>query len=299
MGNEVQTIAPGVARLGIVFVNAFGIREADGSWVLVDTGLPASAARTQAAFEEHFGGPPKAIVLTHGHFDHVGGAHYLATAWNVPIHAHRLEMPYLTGRSDYPPPDPTIGGPLAQMGRFSKAKGTNISEFVHPLEGDESGAVPGLNDWQWIFTPGHSPGHVVLWRERDRVLLAGDAVATMNMDSYAEMFAQTPRLARSGAPFICDWPSARASTQTVADLKPQVLACGHGQPITGENVADDLADFAVNFPMPAKGRYVDTPAITDENGIMSLPPAAPDPVPKIAAGVALGVLALRLMRRRV
>ena len=57
---------------------------------------------------EGAGAPPEAIVLTHGHFDHAGSALQLAEYWDVPIYAHRLEMPYLTGKADYPPPDPTI-----------------------------------------------------------------------------------------------------------------------------------------------------------------------------------------------
>ena len=104
-GNE---IAPGVGWLQLPIVNVyFAGRPGGGPWVLVDTGLPGSGAPIRRAAEALFGDrPPEAIVLTHGHFDHRGAAAELAGSWDVPIYAHRLELPYLTGRSDYPPPGP-------------------------------------------------------------------------------------------------------------------------------------------------------------------------------------------------
>jgi glyoxylase-like metal-dependent hydrolase (beta-lactamase superfamily II) len=75
---------------------------AEGSWTLIDAGLPFSARHIHHWAEEHFGVPPLAIVLTHGHFDHVSGAAELADRWAIPIYAHPLESPYLTGQQEYP-----------------------------------------------------------------------------------------------------------------------------------------------------------------------------------------------------
>ena len=61
---------------------------------------------------------PEAILLTHGHMDHAGSALDLANFWDVSVFAHPLELPYLTGRSKYPPLDPTVGGFMALLGRF-------------------------------------------------------------------------------------------------------------------------------------------------------------------------------------
>src|SRR6478752_3395505 len=67
------------------------------------------------------------------------------------------------------------------------------------------GELPGLPNWEWIATPGHSPGHVSFFRSSDRVLIAGDAFATMDMDSWSGLVGGKKELARSGAPFVMDW----------------------------------------------------------------------------------------------
>ena len=109
----VEEVAPGVSRIAHRIVNSYLITDAtNGSWVLIDTGLPTSARRIVKVAEQRFGrgARPAAIVLTHGHFDHVGSLRKLLKRWEVPVYAHRLELPYLTGKSDYPPPDTRVGG---------------------------------------------------------------------------------------------------------------------------------------------------------------------------------------------
>lgn len=81
-------------------------------FVLVDAGMPNSADEIISVTEDRFGedSSPKAIILTHGHFDHVGAIIELVKHWQVPIYAHELELPYLTGKMSYPEPDPTVEG---------------------------------------------------------------------------------------------------------------------------------------------------------------------------------------------
>jgi glyoxylase-like metal-dependent hydrolase (beta-lactamase superfamily II) len=71
----------------------------DGEWVLIDAGLPASANDIRSAARARFGanGRPYAIIMTHGHFDHVGALESLASEWDVPVYAHARELPYLNG----------------------------------------------------------------------------------------------------------------------------------------------------------------------------------------------------------
>ncbi len=101
-----DNIAPGVKGLRILFVNVFAISAPDNNWTLIDTGLFMSAGKIKHWTEQHFGkgSKPQCIILTHGHFDHVGSVKDLAEEWNVPVYAHEKEFPYLTGHAKYPPP---------------------------------------------------------------------------------------------------------------------------------------------------------------------------------------------------
>lgn len=289
----IERIAPDVGGQPISFVNAYFVGHSGGPWALVDSGLPGWAAQIFEASEARFGAGsrPEAIYLTHGHFDHAGSAFELAERWEVPIFAHRLELPYLTGRSDYPPPDPTIGGAFAFLSRFMPYRRRDLRDRIRELP---SGELPGLPDWKWIATPGHSPGHISFFRSSDRALLAGDAFATMNMDSWMGVIAGTKELARAGAPFNMDWSATRDSVNKLADLRPLVAGCGHGIPICDSALPDRLKSFAEHFRPPHRGRYAAAPALVDEAGIVTLPPAPFDPVPLataaalLATGIALG-----------
>ena len=289
---SIKRIAPDVGWLPISFVNVFFVGHPGGPWTLIDTGLPGRAEQIVEAAEARFGGGsrPEAILLTHGHFDHVGNALALAEKWDVPIYAHRNEFPFLTGRSAYPPPDPTIGGAMAFLCRFMPSRPPDLSSRLRELPND----LPMLLGWECIPTPGHSPGHVSFFRASDRIVIDGDAVATMNMDSWAGLLSGRRELARAGAPFTYDWDLARASVKKMAALRPSVLACGHGNPVSDADLGAKLEEFAENFPVPRHGRYVRQPAQVNGDGIVSLPPAPFDPVPfataagLLAVGIALG-----------
>ncbi len=294
-----QEIAPNVAALPLSIENVYFVGAPGRPWVLVDAGAPGSAARIQAAARERYGegARPEAILLTHGHADHVGSALALSDAWNVPVYAHPLEMPYLTGKSKYPPKDPTVGGAMAMLSRVFPMNVTDLGDRVLPLP--EGGVVPGLPDWEWHPTPGHSPGHVSYFRPEDGTLVAGDAFATVNLDSLPALVAKAPQLSRPPAPFTCDWPASESSVRLLASFNPFAIGCGHGRPLTGPEVAADLHLFADAFTAPAHGRYVGSPARTDETGIVSLPPPAPDPFPVQAAVAVFGVaVAITLIGRR-
>ncbi len=248
--------------------------------------LHPHSARSRGALRP--GTRPTAIVLTHGHFDHAGSALDLATAWDAPIYAHPLELPYLTGRSDYPPQDPTMGGAIAFMSRFFPHRGYNFGDRVQPLPAD--GSVPGLPGWRWLHTPGHTHGHMSLYRETDRLLLAGDALATMDLDSWRAMATYERGLHRPAAPFTTDWDAACTSVARLAEMEPLVVVAGHGLPLRGHDVPSTLQRFAAHVAPPPMGRYVAQPAQADEHGVVAVPPPAPDPLPARLAAAASGAV---------
>ena len=301
---DAEVVAPGVARLALGVVNAYLVGEAGGPWVLVDAGTPGSAERIQAEAQKRFGSGarPEAIVLTHGHADHSGSAAELSGLWGVPVYAHRSELPFLTGLSAYPPPDPTVGGLLALLSRFMPRRAIDLGEErVRELPAGTE--VPGMPGWRWIHTPGHTPGHVCLWRDGDHVLLAGDALATVDADSFSGMLRRRRKISRPATPVTPDWGAAERSVREIAALRARVLAPGHGEPMEGPTLATELAAFAESFAAPEHGRYVGEPARFDERGVAWLPPAPPDPVPKAAAVLGMALLAatvawLAAVRRR-
>jgi glyoxylase-like metal-dependent hydrolase (beta-lactamase superfamily II) len=279
----------------VVFVSDERQQGGEPRWVLVDAGMPGYASTIADAARLLFGrsARPSAVILSHGHFDHVGSLDDLLRTWgDVPVYAHPLELPYLAGRSVYPPPDPLVGGGLFSLvSRAFPWVGANLATRVEALP--ESGAVPGLPGWRWLHTPGHSPGHVSLFRESDRTLVAGDAVTTVKQESVVAVVTQHRRVHGPPAYFTIDWDQARASVGRLADLEPSALVTGHGRPMYGALLRTQLRELAGEFLLeaePAFGRYVSVAARTDLHGIVSLPP---DPLPKVMTGLltAAGALA--------
>lgn len=280
-------IAPDVAVVPMALVNAYFIGSAE-SWVLVDTGTPFYDGKIARAAAQRFGSGsrPQAIVLTHGHFDHAGSARPLAERWDVPVYAHRLERPYLTGKSSYPPLDPTSPGFFSVLSRVFPSSTENMGDRL--LDLDTADPLPGVEGWECHLTPGHTAGHVSFFRPSDRVLIAGDAVTTMDLETASGLVTKAETVRRPPVPATTDWNLACASIRRLAKLRPRVIAAGHGRPVA--DAADQLQRLAETVTAPDHGRYCRQPAKVDATGIVDLPPKPPDPAGVIAAGIAAGLL---------
>jgi len=278
-------------RCAMVNVAAVGNRS---RWVLIDAGLPGYGPAIRRAAEARFGGaPPDAIVLTHGHFDHVGSLEDLLAAWNVPVYAHALEMPYLTGRSPYPPPDPLVGrGAMAILSRLYPRGPIDLGARVQTLAPE---VVPAAPEWRWLHTPGHTPGHVSLFRETDRTLLSADALITTKQESVLAVMAQRCELHGPPAYYTQDWDRARDSVRALSRLAPELLVAGHGQPWGSPEMRKGLELLARRFDAlerPRFGRYAKQPAVANETGVVMLPP---DPLPAVLAGAGAMIAAAGLV----
>lgn len=231
-----------------------------GEFVLIDAGMPGSADDIMAATEERFGEGcrPKAILLTHGHFDHVGAIIELVKHWEIPVYAHELELPFLTGKTSYPEPDPTVeGGMVAKMSPLFPNEPINLGTWVKPLPSD--GSTPNLPGFRWIHTPGHSPGHVSFFREEDRTLIAGDAFVTVRQDSLYKVLTQEEEINGPPRYLTTDWQAAWESVKKLCQLNPVAAITGHGVPMSGDSLTTGLKTLADKFDqlaIPDYGKYI-------------------------------------------
>jgi glyoxylase-like metal-dependent hydrolase (beta-lactamase superfamily II) len=192
--------------------------------------------------------------LTHFHPDHAGSALQLARTWGCPVYVHPDELPLANGdfaamKKYAGPLDHWVVLPLmSAMGRRRReaiVARSSLRIVARPLE--PGAEVPDLPGWECIPTPGHTPGHVSFFRASDRVLITGDAVVTLQLNSLAGLLLQRPGLSEPPRYTSWSWQAARESVARLAGLEPNVLAGGHGAPMTGAGTAGVLRAFADRF----------------------------------------------------
>lgn len=271
--NGVLEVTSDVAyqRLAIVNVAFIGFPNSR-DWVLVDAGPSGAAKAILGAARARFGdAPPRAVVMTHGHFDHYGSLENLLEHWreqgsDVPVWVHELEAPYFRGEASYPPPDPLVGGGMmALLSPLYPRSPVDVSEHLQILPLD--GSVPPLPDWKWIHTPGHTPGHVSYWRDKDRTLVVGDAFITTAQESAYAVATQKSEMHGPPMYFTQNFDQAKHSVDALAALEPEIAVSGHGRAMQGQELRDALHGLSRDFysvAVPKDGKYVKHPTQAED-----------------------------------
>lgn len=129
----------------------------------------------------------------------------------------------------------------------------NLGNHVKTLPSD--GSIPDMPGWRWIHTPGHTPGHISLFRDKDRILIVGDAFTTVKQESLASVLTQETNVSGPLAYLTTDWASAEKSVKELTALKPSLIIPSHGQSISGSAISYYLENLSKHFESIAVPKY--------------------------------------------
>ncbi len=197
------------------YLNLALIVDEENGTTLVDAGLPDQAEAISAALVEAGIGVRdlRRIIFTHQDLDHVGSGAALVRQSGAQVLAHSADAPYIEGRLRPLKPSPEM---LEQRPHMRK-----ILERLEPVAVDEhveNGTRLDLaGGTRVIFTPGHTPGHISLYLEGSKILIAGDALT-----------AEGGYLNGPNPSLTLDMSTAIRSTQRLADLDIDTIVCYHG-----------------------------------------------------------------------
>ena len=230
LGRIERDVAPGVHRICDSFVNWYLVED-EGRVTVVDAGLPPSWESLHVALAriERIPGDVEAIVLTHAHADHLGFAERARTELGVAVWAHEDEA-WLTR---HPLRYKTERSPLPYMRNLQARRslrgllrtGALRTQAIGAVSTFEDGAVldlPGRP--QVVYTPGHTYGHCSFHLPERDVVIAGDALITL--DPYTG--ATGPRVPPRGS--TADSRQAVRSLDRLAETAAATLLPGHGEP---------------------------------------------------------------------
>ncbi len=222
-------IASGVARIGDnSSINSYLV-EQGGEVTIVDAGLPGYFGQLDDELRAMGRAPEdvRALVLTHGHSDHIGFAERLRRERRVPVSVHEADAALARGEVPNPAKGtgPVRPRPLFAFLWFTLRRGGLRPPKVHEVSTFGDGAtldVPGSP--RVVLTPGHTPGSAVLHFASIDALFVGDALAT-----YA---VTTGRRGPQVAPFTADANQAVASLDRISGIAAGLVLPGHGDPWT-------------------------------------------------------------------
>ena len=199
-----------IKNFGIM--NVYIVKEADGLTV-IDTGMAGTAKSIMAAAEQ-IGKPIKRVLLTHAHSDHINGLDPLKKALpNIEVIVSEQSARFMEGDMSLDPGQANV----ELKGDFPSVE-TRATSTV--TDGDMIGSL------QVIASPGHTPGHIAFFDQRDGSLIAGDAFQTLGGIAVAGVIRWLFPL-----PGFATWhkPTAVQSAEKLLALNPKRLAVGHGR----------------------------------------------------------------------
>jgi hydroxyacylglutathione hydrolase len=230
MNKELTT---SIIPIQILNVRVFLIQAQTG-WVLVDTGLPLLQNQIKRALKTLGVSPAdiRAILLTHGHLDHIGGLVYLKEISGAEIICHQSLAPILKiGHCEQAVPR----APLWKL--FNDPVHNLLASGLRPVHPDRVFAeeldltMIGLSG-RLLHTPGHSPSSSSICLESGD-FLTGDLLRETASGQYDTGL------------FYADEKEIYSSLKAIEALEPNLLYLSHGGTLSGEGLAQFLKE---NYP---------------------------------------------------
>jgi glyoxylase-like metal-dependent hydrolase (beta-lactamase superfamily II) len=201
---------------------------------LVDTGLPGQEGAIASALDE--AGVRvrdlRRIIFTHQDIDHVGSGAALVRQSGARVLAHPADTPYIEGELRPLKATPEMLEQRPQMREvLERLEPAGVDESLE--DGERLDLAGGL---RVIFTPGHTPGHLSLYLERPKVLVAGDALTAEDGHLNGPNPSATP-----------DAGEAARSVRRLAELDVKTVVCYHGG-VVDEDANGQLRRVAEEAP---------------------------------------------------